>query len=124
MGTGRELLLRPVVIHHGRRCSGQKGRIERTAEGLHLAMERREVQGRGGTQEAQGEASQEEGEESRGARPQEGRGGEEGDRSSGEEEGHGRGREEASRNACCPEGERWQKITGPCHGCPQGNVQV
>merc|ERR1712130_529297 len=56
MGTGRELLLRPVVIHHGRRCSGQKGRIERTAEGLHLAMERREVQGRGGTQEAQGEA--------------------------------------------------------------------
>merc|ERR1712098_751127 len=61
MGTGRELLLRPVVIHHGRRCSGQKGRIERTAEGLHLAMERREVQGRGGTQEAEGEASQEEG---------------------------------------------------------------
>merc|ERR1712130_747537 len=113
MGTGRELLLRPVVIHHGRRCSGQKGRIERTAEGLHLAMERREVQGRGGTQEAQGEASQEEGDQSRA--------GEEG---GGEEEGHGRGREEASGNACSSEGEGWQKITGPCHGCPQGNVQV
>merc|ERR1711915_471439 len=112
MGTGRELLLRPVVIHHGRRCSGQKGRIERTAEGLHLALERREVQGRGGTQEAQGEASQE------------GRGGKEGNRSSRKEEGHGRGREEASRNASSPEGKGWQKITGPCHGCPQGNVQV
>merc|ERR1712018_296546 len=31
---------------------------------------------------------------------------------------------EESRNACSSEGEGWQKITGPCHGCPQGNVQV
>merc|ERR1712098_189337 len=95
---------------------------ERTAEGLHLAMERREVQGRGGTEEAQGEASQEEGDQSRAG--EEGGRGEEGNRSSGEEEGHGRGREETSRNACSPEGEGWQEVPGPCHGCPQGNVQV
>merc|ERR1711973_334625 len=61
MGTGRELLLRPVVIHHGRRCS--------------------------------------------------------------DEEGHGRGRKKTPGNACSPEGEGWQEVSGPCHGRPQGDDQ-
>merc|ERR1712029_114821 len=31
--------------------------------------------------------------------------------------------EKTSRNACSPEGEGWQEVSGPCHGRPQGDVQ-
>merc|ERR1711936_1254131 len=76
----------------GGRSSSKKRRVELSAEGVYLRMEKTKGEGGGGTAEVEGEAGQEEGDQGRAGeetQPAEEGGGGEAEKRGGREEGQG-----------------------------------